>query len=335
MQNYNPNKDYEVSQPPTDGISSLAFSPKSNYLVAASWDNQVRCWEVQNNGQTNPKASITHDAPVLCATWSGDGTKVFSGGCDNKGKCWSLQTGQAIQAAQHAAPIKSIFWVDDVQCLVTGSWDKTMKYWDGRTSNAVHTAQLPERLYCMDVKFPLCVASTADRHILIYDLRKPNVEFKRFASPLKYQSRVISCFPDKAGFALGSIEGRVAVHHVEDKDSMKNFAFKCHRDNNEIYAVNVISFHPTFGTFATAGSDGTFNFWDKDSKQRLKPFQRCSSSISAGAFNMDGNIFAYAVSYDWSKGSEYYNPTQQKSYILLHAVSEMEIKSRGGRTIKS
>lgn len=24
------------------------------------------------------------------------------------------------------------------------------------------------------------------------------------------------------------------------------------------------------GTFATAGSDGAFNFWDKDSKQRLK-----------------------------------------------------------------
>jgi mRNA export factor len=81
----------------------------------------------------------------------------------------------------------------------------------------------------------------------------------------------------------------------------KNFAFKCHRDGNEIYAVNVIAFHPTFGTFATAGSDGTFNFWDKDSKQRLKPFGKCALPISAGTFNMDGSIFAYAVSYDWSK----------------------------------
>ena len=27
-------------------------------------------------------------------------------------------------------------------------------------------------------------------------------------------------------------------------------------------------------TFATAGSDGAFNFWDKDSKQRLKVFSR-------------------------------------------------------------
>jgi len=331
---YNPNKDFEVSQPPTDGISSLSFSPKANYLVGGSWDNQVRCWEVQNNGTTNPKASISHDAPVLCTGWSGDGTKVFSGGCDNKAKCWSLQTGQAVQAAQHAAPIKAVFWVDEMQYLVTGSWDKTIKYWDGRTPNAVHTAQLPERLYCMDIKFPLCVACTADRQILIYDLRKAGQEFKRFPSPLKYQSRVVSCFPDKSGFALGSIEGRVAIHHVDEKDAIRNFAFKCHRDNNEIYAVNVIAFHPTYGTFATAGSDGTYNFWDKDSKQRLKPFLKCNSSIPAGAFNMDGNIFAYAVSYDWGKGSEYYN-SSQKNYILLHAVQEMEIKSRTSRAKKN
>lgn len=31
----------QVVQPPTDGISSLNFSPKANYLVATSWDNQV------------------------------------------------------------------------------------------------------------------------------------------------------------------------------------------------------------------------------------------------------------------------------------------------------
>jgi WD40 repeat protein len=43
-----------------------------------------------------------------------------------------------------------------------------------------------------------------------------------------------------------------------------------HRDNAEIYAVNTIKFHPVHGTFATAGGDGTYNFWDKDSKQRLR-----------------------------------------------------------------
>lgn len=47
-------------------------------------------------------------------------------------------------------------------------------------------------------------------------------------------------------------------------------AVACRRDNSEIYAVNTIKFHPVHGTFATAGGDGTYNFWDKDSKQRLR-----------------------------------------------------------------
>lgn len=92
---------HQVVQPPTDGVSSLSFSPKGNYLVATSWDNQVlsassfwwlvesfvfggiyislynsfklwfvcetyqvRCWEVNTSGGSVPKASISHDQPV-------------------------------------------------------------------------------------------------------------------------------------------------------------------------------------------------------------------------------------------------------------------------------
>ena len=63
---------------------------------------------------------------------------------------------------------------------------------------------------------------------------------------------------------MGSIEGRVAVQHVEDAQQSKNFTFKCHRVENDVYAVNDIRFHPTFHTFVTAGDDGAYNFWDKE-----------------------------------------------------------------------
>eukprot|EP00955_Chlamydomonas_euryale_P024186 254941-Chlamydomonas_euryale.AAC.1 len=58
-------------------------------------------------------------------------------------------------------------------------------------------------------------------------------------------------------------------------------SFKCHRDNNDIYAVNAMAFHPQFGTFATAGSDGTYNFWDAGSKQRLKAMVRGGCGVGA------------------------------------------------------
>ena len=64
----------------------------------------------------------------------------------------------------------------------------------------------------------------------------------------------------------------------------------------DIYSVNCIAFHPTYGTFATTGSDGTFNFWDKDSRQRLKAFGKASHPVPVGAFNRDGTIFGCAAS---------------------------------------
>ena len=328
---HNPNKDVEVPNAATDGISCVAWSPAagangSNFLAAGSWDNQIRCWEVQTNGTAVPKAATSHDAPILCCAWSQDGARVFTGSCDKTAKVWDLATSQATQMAQHEQPIKNIFWVQEMNCVVTSSWDKTVKYWDGRSPTPVATLQLPERTYSMDVRYPLMVVATADRKLVVVNLTSPQTIYNTIISPLKYQSRCVACFPDQQGFCLGSIEGRVAVHHVHDRDTSKNFAFKCHRDNQDIYAVDCITFHPTFGTFATTGSDGTFNFWDKDSRQRLKAFGKANLPIPTGAFNRDGTIFAYAVSYDWSKGSEHYNP--RSNHLLLHPVPEQEIKSR-------
>lgn len=67
--------------------------------------------------------------------------------------------------------------------------------------------------------------------------------------------------------------------------------------------VNGISFHPVHGTLATVGSDGRFSFWDKDARTKLKTSEQLDQPISACCFNHNGNIFAYASSYDWSKVS--------------------------------
>jgi mRNA export factor len=57
---------------------------------------------------------------------------------------------------------------------------------------------------------------TAERHIQVYDLNNPSAPFKQLQSPLKYQTRTVAAFPDKSGYLVGSIEGRVAVQHVDD-----------------------------------------------------------------------------------------------------------------------
>jgi mRNA export factor len=187
----------------------------------------------------------------------------------------------------------------------------------------------------MDVQYPLMVIGTAERHIVIINLSNPTTIFKTLPSPLKWQTRTIACFPAGNGFAVGSIEGRVAIQYIEDKDTTLNFSFKCHRkdatpatkDSTLVYAVNNICFHQEHGTFVTCGSDGSISSWDKDSKIRLKTFDSLGGPVVSSAYNHNGTIFAYAVSYDWSKGHSGMTPGHPNK-VFLHACKDDEVKKR-------
>lgn len=63
------------------------------------------------------------------------------------------------------------------------------------------------------------VIGTAERHILIYNLNNPSTPYKTLESPMKWQTRVVSCFINSTGFAIGSIEGRVGIQYCEEKDT--------------------------------------------------------------------------------------------------------------------
>ncbi|KAG0306521.1 hypothetical protein BGZ98_002201 [Dissophora globulifera] len=328
-------QDLEVQQPPTDGISEIQFSSQADLLAVSSWDTSLRIYEIHANGSSEIKANYAHGAPVLCCAWTKDGTKVASGGADNIAKQFDIATGQSTQIAQHDAPIKEVRWVDGPNpILATGSWDKTVKYWDTRQSTPISTIQLPERLYAMDSVFPILVTGTADRQITIYNLNNPTTPFKTVTNPLKWQTRTISCFPKGNGFGVGSIEGRVAMQYVEDKDASLNFTFRCHREGGQtprddftVYSVNCINWHPVFGSFSTAGSDGQFAFWDRDARQKLKSFPKVGGPIASSCFNRSGTIFAYAISYEWNKGhAGAQQPIPNK--IMLHSVNEVDAKPR-------
>ena len=128
------------------------------------------------------------------------------------------------------------------------------------------------------------------------------------------------------------MEGRVAIQYVNTQNPKDNFTFKCHRSNGQnngfqdIFAVNDIAFHPVHGTLATVGSDGRYSFWDKDARTKLKTSEAMDQPISSCAFSSNGQIFAYSVSYDWSRGHEFHN-RQKKNHICLRPCFD-ELKPR-------
>lgn len=321
-----------------DSISDLQFSPTADYLAAASWDKKVRIWAVSEQRQSKPEALIDFEAPALACAWSQDGTKIAGVGADNHIRLLDLQQGGTTPLSwkAHDQPIRCCKFgnINGSPYLITGSWDKKIKYWDLRSDKPTAELDQQDRVYTMDVKDNLLVVGTADRYINVVSLADPTKIYKTIQSPLKFQTRVVSCFKEANGFAVGSIEGRCAIQYVEEKDSSSNFSFKCHRENapnskdvSNVYSVNAISFHPEHGTFSTAGSDGTFHFWDGNAKHRLKGYPATGNPITATAFNRQGTIFAYASCYDWSQGYQKNSP-QNKPKVMLHQVIQEEVKPR-------
>lgn len=216
--------DVALTSPPEDSISDIVFSPgaqANDYLAVSSWDKKVRIYEIDGNGKSEGKHMYEHEGPVFCVDFSKDGKLLASAGADKKAMMCDLSTQQTTQVAAHDQPVRCcrFFDMNGTPMLVTGSWDKTIKYWDLRSSNPAASVTCQERVYAMDVREKLLVVGTADRYLNVINLNEPTKFYKPLQSPLKWQTRVVSCFNDSSGFAVGSIEGRCAIQYVEDKDS--------------------------------------------------------------------------------------------------------------------
>ncbi|XP_001950323.2 mRNA export factor-like [Acyrthosiphon pisum] len=341
----NPNNDFEVTQPPDDTVSALEFSPatvQQTYLLSGGWDNTARCWEVGQNGQTEPKAMQSMSMPILDVCWSGDGTKVFMASCNQQVNCWDLASNQTMQVETHDAPVSTCHWIEtpSYTCIMTCSWDKTFKLWDLRSSAPAMTVNLPERVYCADVGYPLVIFGTASRGFVFYNLEGTPSLSGSISSPSAHQHRCIAVFKDKVtkcptGFGFGDCSGRLCIflNIHKQRHQRENFSFKCHRHNirgvrttQNIYAVNDIKVHPVHGTIASVGSDGTFAFWNKETRTRLMVSSILDQPITKCCFNSDGQIFAYSSGYDWSKGHEYYNPALKPKIFLRPCFEEMKPK---------
>ena len=322
--------EFQLHNPPTDTITHLCYTPNphSRHLLASSWDKNLYLYDVSMN-----KAIFTkpHSASVLACCFT-DENRVLSGGLSRQLILTDLARQQEQVLGSHDDAIKCVNFAPSLGCLVTGSWDKSIRVWDLRQSRNVGSYLQPEKVFTMDLAGEVLVVGTAQKNVLIWDLRNMASVQQRRMSSLKYQTRCLRCFPNRKGFVMSSIEGRVAVESLSDSNesvAKDRYAFKCHRVKNEdgmeyIYPVYAISFHQQHNTFATGGGDGMVNVWDGFNKKRLCQFAQYPTDISTLAFHPDGTQIAIASSCVFpEQGKEY-----EKDAIYIRKVGEVETKPK-------
>ncbi|KAK7357605.1 hypothetical protein VNO80_16898 [Phaseolus coccineus] len=321
----------ELSNPPSDGITNLRFSNHSDHLLVSSWDKSVRLYDASANVL---RGEFMHAGPVLDCCFHDD-SSGFSAAADNTVRRLFFSSNKEDILGRHDAPVRCVEYSYAAGQLITGSWDKTLKCWDprgasGQERTLVGTYPQPERVYSLSLVGHRLVVATAGRHVNIYDLRNMSQPEQKRESSLKYQTRCVRCYPNGTGYALSSVEGRVAMEFFDlsEASQAKKYAFKCHRKSEAgrdiVYPVNAIAFHPIYGTFATGGCDGYVNVWDGNNKKRLYQYSKYPTSVAALSFSRDGRLLAVASSYTFEEGPK----SNEPDAIFVRSVNEIEVKPK-------
>ncbi|EFJ41342.1 hypothetical protein VOLCADRAFT_102432 [Volvox carteri f. nagariensis] len=323
-----------VEAPPADGISRVIFSQTSDLLLASSWDKSLHLYDAVTR---RPRASYSHHAPLLDCCFESDNA-VYVAGLDGQVKRFDVQTSSGTVLGTHAKAVQSVIFLHGPGLLVSGSWDQGMRLWDPRiapSQNCVSSVALPGKVYAMSAGRERLVVGTSGRHVLIYDIRRlaggqgPEALEQHRESSLKFQTRSLAVYTDGRGYALGSVEGRVAMEFFDAADAQANkYAFKCHRRNeggkDTVYPVHSIAFHSGYGTFATGGGDGVICIWDGENKKRLFQTARYPTSVASMSFSRTGEMLAVAASYAYEQGERDHPPDA----IYLRAVQDVEVRPK-------
>jgi len=177
-------------------------------------------------------ASVPQPSACLAATFCGDDATAVVGGVDGSVRVARMDgLGGAYRGSPlgaHEAGVRCLSYDSRANAAYSGSWDRTIACWDPRSGGRVATAPVPGKVFAMDLGDhggqPHLVVGTSDRHVLIFDARSLDQPLQGRDSPLKHQTRCLACFPDDRGFAVSSIEGRVAIEYFAEADQAAKHA---------------------------------------------------------------------------------------------------------------
>jgi cell cycle arrest protein BUB3 len=277
---------------PTDGITGLQYLHDTTkpLLGCTSWDGSLRVYDTA--AKSRQFSHQMESGPLLSlAILGNDGNRdtVVTGGMDGSIRMVDLQqtssapqivghhessssgpaSGEDSKASAACSCLGSLAPESSPELIVSAGWHKKLHVWDIRQHSPSATIDLPGKAFAMhiDHKHSRIVVGTSGRRTCFIDLRSGKGAAEMVLdreSSLKYQTRSLRFFPDGEAIVVGSVEGRVAVEYLDELGlpaKGKKYAFKCHRSGDIVYPVNVIEFHPRFGTFATGGCDGGVGTW--------------------------------------------------------------------------
>ena len=121
----------------------MAAHGSDRRIAVALHDGTARIWKVGDPGE--PVVLRGHEAPVLWAEFSPDGTRIVTASADKSARIWDAVTGRPVSGLlEHQRTVKTAAFSRDGTRVVTASWDGTAHVWAAATGKLITAIELPQ-----------------------------------------------------------------------------------------------------------------------------------------------------------------------------------------------
>lgn len=282
--------------PRLDTLSALACSPYNDTLLVAAHDPQLLLYSVASKLQI---ASISPTSTVLSICHVA-ANSTFVGRLDGKLSLVDYENLRLADLNVHmASGISALCLLPDHNVVVSSDFAGLLAYIDPRTLCAEKTLAATSKALAMDGAGSKIAVGRATHEVDIYDVRRADSALETRPSGLRYPISAVTCLPHGAGYALGSVDGRVSLEYYDRANDHLKFAFKAHRvpelEHHNVHSITGLVFQGD-NILYTSGTDGTVCAWDYGRRKRVKQYTAGQNAVLHIGLVCGGACLAVGVS---------------------------------------
>ncbi|KAF4374164.1 hypothetical protein G4B88_020556 [Cannabis sativa] len=326
--------------PIQDAISSIQFAPQSNNLLISSWDSCLRLYDVDGSVL---RLEASSEASLLDCCFQNE-LVGFSAGSDGSIRRYDFHSGTSEVVGNHDDLSICVGYSNETCQVISVGLDNKILAWDTRMEKELLClVNVGSEVQSLSLSgFEMMVA--VGRSVYVYDLRNLAKSIPSKKSDMDVNIKCISSVPHSRGFAVGSVDGRVALEMSSSSDSNDiRYMFRCHPKSTEkrlhLVSVNDIVFNTLMDSaFYTGDNEGYVIGWDAQSRKRLFELPRYPNSISSLSINNKGQLLAVASSYTYQEAKERLSTIKEKIFlkysynkltmsVQIHFIVEVQVGS--------
>ena len=294
----------------TDRVYSAAYSPDGKIIATGSWDDTLRLWDTRTG--KNIKTFKGYTFGISSVAYSPDGSTIAIHNFRkhtiellnaHTGKHLKTLIGHedpsALYEGHPDASIASFTYSPDGKTIVSGGGDKTVRLWNARTGGNIgtltgHTEAVLAVAYSPDGD--TIVSAGRDKTVRLWDAHTGN-NIKTLSGH-KDIIVTVAYSPDGNTIVSGGWDGMLHRWDAATGEPLKSFEIYTgvlHFTRGHGGAITHTTYSPDGKTIATAGADGTMQWWDAHIGDNIKTFTEYISGSRSITYSPDEKIIAVTV----------------------------------------